>query len=124
MNEVTAPLIIRRREYRAGSGGAGEHRGGLGQVIEIAHAEGAPFVISKMFERVRHPANGRRGGSAGAPGRVYIKGGAELRGKGQDIVPAGATLVMETPGGGGVGNPDERDAAAITADQEAGLLNP
>ena len=124
VNEVTAPLVIQRREYRPGSGGAGEHRGGLGQVIEIAHAEGAPFVISKMFERIDHPARGRRGGSTGAPGRVYIKGGEELRGKGQDVVPAGATLVMETPGGGGMGNPDERDPVAVAADNEAGLLLP
>ena len=122
VNEVTAPLIIQRREYRPGSGGPGKHRGGLGQTIEIAHAEGAPFVISKMFERIQHPARGRRGGGAGAPGRVYIKGGEELRGKGQDVVPAGSTLVMETPGGGGTGTPAERDPAASNRDEEAGLL--
>ena len=122
VNEVTAPLIIQRREYRPGSGGAGKYRGGLGQVIEIAHAEGAPFVISKMFDRVRHPARGRGGGETGARGRVYIKDGEELRAKGQDIVPAGATLVMETPGGGGVGDPAERDPGAIAQDEEAGLL--
>ena len=122
VNEVTAPLIIRRREYLRGSGGRGKYRGGLGQVIEITHAEGAPFVISKMFDRIHHAAHGRRGGGDGAPGRVYIKGGEALRGKGQDVVPAGATLVMETPGGGGIGRPDERDPAAIARDGEAGLL--
>ena len=74
VNEVTAPLIIQRREYRAGSGGAGKHRGGLGQTIEIAHAEGAPFVISKMFERIHHPARGRRGGEAGAAGSRLHQG--------------------------------------------------
>ena len=122
VNEVTAPLIIQRREYRPGSGGSGKHRGGLGQTIEVTHAQGAPFVISKMFERIHHPARGRQGGESGAPGRVYIKGGEELRGKGQDVVPAGATLVMETPGGGGTGHPAERTAAAIKMDEEAGLL--
>ena len=121
VNEVTAPLIVQRREYLPGSGGAGRYRGGLGQVIEITHAEGAPFVISKMFDRIRHPARGRRGGAEGAPGRVYIKGGDELRGKGQDVVPAGATLVMETPGGGGIGDPAERDPDATASDFEAGL---
>ena len=122
VNEVTAPLIIRRREYLPGTGGAGKYRGGLGQIIEIAHAEGAPFVISKMFDRIHHPARGRRGGAEGAPGRVYIKDGDELRGKGQDVVPAGATLVMETPGGGGIGNAADRDPEATAADREAGLL--
>ena len=118
VNEVTAPLLFRRREFRAGSGGEGEFRGGLGQVIEIDHAQGAPFVVSKMFDRIGHPARGRRGGAPGAPGRVYLKGGAALRGKGQDVVPAGATLVMETPGGGGVGDPAVRNAAARRADEE------
>ena len=122
VNEVTAPLIIRRREYLPGSGGAGEYRGGLGQVIEIEHAQGAPFVISKMFDRIRHPARGRRGGRAGAPGRVYIKDGGELRGKGQDVVPAGAILVMETPGGGGIGVPSERHPDLAAEDADAGLV--
>ena len=122
INEVTAPLIIQRREYRPGSGGAGKYRGGLGQIIELVHAEDAPFVISKMFDRVSHPARGRRGGGHGAPGRVYIKGGEELRGKGQDIVPSGATLVLETPGGGGIGDPADRDAGAVSRDAEAGLV--
>ncbi len=122
VNEVTAPLIFWRREYRSGSGGAGKFRGGLGQVIEIAHAEGAPFVVSKMFDRIGHPARGRRGGAAGAGGRVYLKDGGELRGKGRDEVPEGATLVFETPGGGGVGNPAERAPEAKRRDAEEGLI--
>ena len=122
VNEVTAPLIIRRREYLPGSGGAGQYRGGLGQVIEIEHAEGAPFVISKMFDRIKHPARGRRDGETGAAGRVYIKDGPELRGKGQDVVPPGATLVMETPGGGGIGPAEKRDPALNDADNDAGLV--
>ena len=124
INEATAPLVFMRREYRRASGGAGEHRGGLGQVIEVAHAQGAPFVISKMFDRIHHPARGRRGGQDGAPGRVYIKDGAELRGKGQDTIPAGATLVMETPGGGGIGDPAKRSPDALQADEEAALTTP
>ena len=124
INEATAPLVFMRREYRRASGGAGEHRGGLGQVIEVAHAQGAPFVISKMFDRIHHPARGRRGGQDGAQGRVYIKDGAELRGKGQDTIPAGATLVMETPGGGGIGDPAKRSPDALQADEEAALTTP
>ena len=122
VNEVTAPLVIRRREYLPGSGGLGEHRGGLGQIIEIEHAEGTPFVISKMFDRIKHPARGRRGGEAGSAGRVYIKDGADLRGKGQDVVPPGATLVMETPGGGGIGTAANRDPALRDGDLDAGLV--
>ena len=122
VNEVTAPLVFTRREYRPGSGGPGTYRGGLGQIIEIVHAQGAPFVISKMFDRIAHPARGRQGGENGAAGRVYIKGGAQLRGKGQDVVPAGTTLVLETPGGGGIGDPTKRDPSAIAADEEGALV--
>ena len=127
VNEVSAPLVIRRREYLPDSGGAGEFRGGLGQVVEIEHAEGAPFVISRMFDRIDHPARGRRGGQPGEPGRLFLRDadGTEhdLRGKGRDTVPAGATLVMETPGGGGIGDPESRGSAAVEADLQAGLVS-
>ena len=122
VNEATAPLVFKRREYRRGSGGAGRFRGGLGQVIELAHAHGAPFVVSKMFDRVRHPARGRSGGACGAPGRVYVRDGPQLRGKGQDVVPAGATLVMETPGGGGIGPASDRSPDAVAADEAEELV--
>jgi N-methylhydantoinase B len=123
INEVTTPLIVWRKEYRIDSAGAGERRGGLGQIIEIAHADGAPFIASKMFDRVQHPARGRRGGRAGAPGRVYLDSGETLRGKGRDVVPAGATLVLETPGGGGVGDPGARPRERVLADVRAGLVS-
>ncbi len=122
VNEVTSPLVIWRKEYRRDSGGRGRNRGGLGQTIEIGHRHGAPFHVSKMFDRVRFPARGRAGGGDGSPGRVYLKDGAELPGKGKHLVPAGATLVLETPGGGGMGDPTERDGRAVAADIEAGLV--
>ncbi len=123
VNEITSPLIFLRREFREDSGGAGEFRGGLGQVLEIRHANGAPFVVSKMFDRVRHPARGRDGGADGATGRVYVKEGEELAAKGKEIVPAGATLVMETPGGGGRGLPTKRDRKFVQNDLETELIS-
>ncbi len=128
VNEVTSPLVIWRREYRVDSAGIGEYRGGLGQVIEVAHRHGEPFLVSKMFDRVQHPARGRQGGGDGQPGRVYVRGGEHhgdsLRGKGRDEVPPGAVLVMETPGGGGMGDVRCRDPRRVRADLEAGLISP
>ena len=128
VNEVTSPLVIWHKEYRTDSGGRGRWRGGLGQRIEISHREGAPFVVSKMFDRIQHPARGRDGGAAGAAGRVYVIDEAgskqDLPGKGRDVVPAGARLVLETPGGGGMGNPENRDPDAVAADRSAGLIDP
>ncbi|NIO14383.1 MAG: hydantoinase B/oxoprolinase family protein, partial [Xanthomonadales bacterium] len=56
ITEALSPLIFRRKEYRQGSGGTGKWRGGDGQVIEIAHAEGAPFALFALFDRIDHPA--------------------------------------------------------------------
>ncbi len=111
INEATSPLVIWKKAYRDGSGGAGAFRGGDGQDIEISHREGRAFVISTMFDRMRFPARGRFGGSAGAAGVLQvIKQSPEqtadvkdLPGKGRHVVPAGARLRLQTPGGGGLG---------------------
>jgi N-methylhydantoinase B len=123
VNEVTSPLVIWRKEYRSDSAGAGKYRGGFGQIIEVSHAGAEAFVVSKMFDRIHHPARGVRGGGDGAPGRVYVKDGKEFQGKGREVVPAGATLVMETPGGAGVGAVAQRDPSRVKEDVEAGLVS-
>ncbi len=105
ITESVAPLIFTRKEYRIGSGGAGRHRGGDGQVIEIESATGAPFAVYALFDRIDHPARGRGGGENGAPGAVSLAGGQKLKGKGKQIVPGGERLVLELPGGGGIGAP-------------------
>ncbi|MDH3594899.1 MAG: hydantoinase B/oxoprolinase family protein [Rhodospirillales bacterium] len=123
INETIAPVVIWKKEYRQDSGGAGRHRGGAGQVMEIAHAEGAPFAVSTMFDRVVNPARGREGGGNGATGRVSLASGAELRPKGRQGVPAGARLVLEMPGGGGYGDPLERAPARVAEDVRNGFVS-
>ena len=123
ITETVAPLIFWRKEYIPDSGGPGEYRGGLGQVMEIAHSQGAAFAVSKMFERVRNAARGRDGGGAGAPGRVYIPGAGELRVKGREIVPPGHRIVLETPGGGGLGDPGRRSHDMVRDDVLNGLVS-
>lgn len=103
ITEAIAPLVFRRKEYREGSGGTGAYRGGDGQVIEIEHRQGAPFAVFALFDRIDHPARGRDGGASGAPGRIALASGTALRGMGKQVVPAGDRLVLELPGGGGLG---------------------
>ena len=125
VNEATSPLVLWRKEFTPDSGGQGERRGGLGQTIEISHRDNAPFVISKMFDRIEHPARGRRGGQDGSAGRVYVtKGGVEkdLPGKGRDEVEAGQTLVLKTPGGGGIGDPRRRASSDQEQDLKSGVV--
>lgn len=123
VTENQCPLWFKRKEYLADSGGAGEFRGGLAQAIEVANREEAPFTISAAtFDRIRHPAQGRHGGQAGSAGRARLGSGRDLPDKGIHIVPAGDSLVVELPGGGGFGDPRGRAREALAADMAAGLV--
>ena len=122
ITETTAPLIMWCKEYLPGSGGDGQYRGGLGQIMEFAHLDGEAFAVSKMFDRIEHPPRGRDGGEAGAPARVYIKDGAVLKGMGREIIPAGESMVLETAGGGGRGKQSDRDSESIAFDDKNGLV--
>jgi N-methylhydantoinase B len=120
--EHTGPIVIWRKELRPDSGGDGEFRGGLGQVIEIGATEGHEFDFSAMFDRVRHPAKGRGGGKDGAPGVVRLDDGTRMRPKGWQHVPAGRRLVLELPGGGGYGDPGRRGAEVRAQDRSKGYV--
>lgn len=125
VTETQCPLYFKRKHYLADSGGAGQWRGGLSQVIEIANREAAPFAISAAtFDRVHNPAQGREGGLAGCHGAARKGSGQNLPDKGIHIIPPGDSLVLELPGGGGFGMPDRRDRALLEADLAAGLVTP
>ena len=120
--EQVGPIVFWRKELRPDSGGAGRWRGGLGQIIELSPCAGYEFHFSAMFDRVGHPARGRRGGGGGAPGRVVLDDGKVLHAKGWQHVPAGRRLILELPGGGGWGNPQERAASRVRNDIDQGYV--
>lgn len=120
--EQVGPIVIWRKELRPDSGGAGTHRGGLGQVIELGPAEGYELHFSAMFDRVQNPARGRRGGGDGAPGRVSLDDGSPFDAKGKQLVPAGRRLIFELPGGGGWGDPTRRSPEAVDDDLAQGYV--
>lgn len=121
--EQVGPIVVWRKELRAGSGGAGRQRGGLGQVIEIAPIDGYEFHFNAMFDRIANPARGRDGGGAGGAGVVRLADGTPLRGKGRQFVHGDDRLVVELPGGGGFGNPTERDPESVQRDVAAGYIS-
>ena len=121
--EQTGPIVIWRKELRPNSGGEGEFRGGLGQILEIEAIEGHEFDFSAMFDRVNHPAKGRDGGGDGAAGVVELDDGTAMRPKGWQHVPAGRRLILKAPGGGGYGNPDNRSANALAQDIAKGYVS-
>ncbi len=122
--EQAGPVVVWRKELRSGSGGAGQYRGGLGQVMELGPREGYAFRFNAMFDRTGHPARGRAGGLAGQAGGVSLSDGTRLRGKGTQHVPKDARLVLELPGGGGFGDPAQRSKAALADDLRNGYLSP
>lgn len=121
--ETMAPLVFWRKEFTCDSGGAGRLRGGLGQTVEVAHADGAPMVLGATFERIEHPARGAEGGRSGGAGRAYLASGRPLRGKGRQLVPAGDRVILHTPGGGGIGDPAQRPREQVDADVLDGLVS-
>ena len=120
--EQVGPVIVWRKELRADSGGDGEYRGGLGQIIEIEPLKDHEFDFSAMFDRVNHPARGRNGGKDGAAGIAALDDGTPLRPKGWQHVPTGRRLVLHLPGGGGYGDPARRDAGARETDVRRGYV--
>ena len=123
VNEAITPIVFWRKEFRPDSGGAGRFRGGLGQIIEMGGADGIPFDVLAMFERVDHPPRGRDGGNQGAPGLVSLDDGKVLRPKGQQTIPPNRRLRLQIAGGGGHGNPFERDPEQVAEDVRNGLVS-
>jgi N-methylhydantoinase B len=102
--EIAYPVRVRRYSLRRGSGGAGRHRGGDGVIREIEFLTGVRGSI--LSDRRRIAPYGLAGGKSGKPGRnrLTIAGRTkELPSKVTFEAPAGSTLRIETPGGGGWG---------------------
>ncbi len=121
--ENVAPVVFWRKELRPGSGGAGRHRGGMGQILEIGAKGEQEFAVNAIFDRVANAPRGRDGGADGAPGGVHLKSGARLRTKGYQVIPAGDRLVLLLPGGAGMGPPRKRNRAALDRDIRDGLVS-
>ena len=125
--ESISPVVMHKRELRPDSEGAGRHRGGFGQEMELGvrGEDGGPsWNLSAMYDRTRYPAPGMLGGSDGAAGSVGTASGETLHPKRQQRIPAREHLVLKLPGGGGYGDPLERDPELVRRDVEDGLVSP
>jgi len=107
--ESRFPVVLAAFGLRAGSGGAGRHRGGDG--LRRRYRFLRPLVVSLLTERRTTQPFGLEGGEAGRAGRnILLRVGAsspeELPGRVEVRVEAGDELMIETPGGGGFGAPE------------------
>jgi N-methylhydantoinase B len=100
--ELEFPMRMVEYSLRRGSGGVGKFNGGDGVVREVEAL--APLSYSLITERRRHAPPGADGGGDGAPGRNLLDG-EELGPKAIGRIEPGQRLRIETPGGGGYGDP-------------------
>ena len=129
--ESISPVVMHRRELRPDSEGAGRHRGGFGQEMEIGvrggrdgdEVDGSPYTLSAMYDRTRFPAPGMLGGHDGEAGSVGTASGGALHPKRQQRIPAGERVVLKLPGGAGYGDPLERDPDLVRRDVDDGLVS-
>jgi len=117
--ERNGPLLCLHKRLRPGSGGEGRQRGGLGQDIALRCLSHRPLVGLFMTERTRFAAPGFAGGAAGGVGAVTING-ERVDPHAQHVLLDGDVVELATPGGGGYGDPRERDPAARERDRRLG----
>ena len=126
--ENEMPLLVERCELRTDSGGEGARRGGLGMHREI-RLLGAEGSYSALSDRAAIPPFGVAGGGSSRSYRVAVRrNGAE-----DDFPTPGKVtghpvrrddvVIMESAGGGGYGDPLERDPESVRADVLAGFVS-
>ena len=124
--ESEFPTRVTRFELIADSGGAGEFRGGLGIRREYLNLADARFSIRSMKHII--PPNGCAGGASGRPGAIWINPDTDeaqrLPTRYADYpLRAGDIFRLDTPGGGGHGDPLARDPARVLADVREGVVS-
>ncbi|MEM7059480.1 MAG: hydantoinase B/oxoprolinase family protein [Pseudomonadota bacterium] len=125
MCETLFPITFTEYGFIPGSGGDGQHRGGLGLAREW-RLDADWGTVSGNFERFRHGPYGLAGGEPGGRGRfLHISDGtsAELPSKVSNIrLSRGERIRLETSGGGGWGPPERRSAEARSRDRRLGMV--
>jgi N-methylhydantoinase B len=124
--EAEFPLTVERFALIRDSGGAGRFRGGLGVRRDVRLETDGRLAVRSARQRIA--ALGLDGGGSGAVGRFeLVDPDGEVRripSTATDVeLRAGQTVVVRTPGGGGVGDPRERDPDRVMEDVREGRVS-
>ena len=125
--EKRHPIEIDHYSLRPDSGGPGRWRGGTGVIrdFKFLAPEGSALV---RMDNVKFPPWGMNGGQGGRPGRVILNAGTDK----EEILPTisdsitlkqGDVLRFETGGGGGWGNPFDREPERVQKDVSNGMVS-
>jgi N-methylhydantoinase B len=126
--EASYPVMFTQWALRPDSAGAGQHRGGFGAVYEIEVLAPDGATVALLGERGRFAPFGVAGGGAGALNTFQWNSGGTVHtppmaSKITGVrIGQGERIRLETPGGGGWGDPGTRDPARVARDVERGLL--
>ena len=122
--ESEYPCRINRFDLLPDTGGAGRWRGGLSMAREYELLEDA--VVIRRYDKAKFPPSGVDGGKAGGGARFTIRLGTEQEyvtpSSGRYEMKAGDRFLLQTAGGGGCGDPAQRDSDAIAADVSEGYV--
>ena len=117
--ELKTPVLVRKRSLREGSGGAGTFRGGLGITTTIESLAEGRWSSSQQGRTALAPW-GIRGGGSGRVGEAYIKAAGDADFHREDpfrtLLAPGSSVTIMTAGGGGWGEPLERDPLRVRMD--------
>ena len=120
-------VIFRNYDIQPNSGGPGKWRGGVGQLITVEVLRDGGSFLARGMERLRFPPYGVCGGKPGGHMRAILNRGRgdekQLTKFDQQPVNAGDTLTFMMAGGGGYGDPFERDPERVRSDVEVGFVS-
>jgi len=124
--EASYPFVIETYGLTENSGGAGEYRGGAGGVVALRYRGNGHAVLNIAGEGTVVAPYGARGGRDGAPHAIWIERNGqriELNGRSNDTpIQPGDLIVHHAAGGGGCGDPRERDRALVERDVTYGYI--
>lgn len=126
-NEMDMPHITLKHEFLTDSGGPGKYRGGLGVEYAVQFYDEAPF-LAIFGDGVVNPPFGLHGGFPGSTNRLYVNKGTpeeqKLPAKGMRQLRKGDIYSVFSSGGGGWGNPHEREDEKVLDDVLNGYISP
>ncbi|MBM3609350.1 MAG: hydantoinase B/oxoprolinase family protein [Alphaproteobacteria bacterium] len=125
LQEIHYPIMVDEHALSEDSGGAGEHRGGLG--VRITYRPLVPCKVTINNERTRNPPWGVHGGGQAAHNIAVIRpaeGAERIVFKGTEIpLKPGDKVTFNTAGGGGYGDPRKRPSKAVANDVAQGFIS-
>jgi N-methylhydantoinase B/oxoprolinase/acetone carboxylase alpha subunit len=129
VTESESPLFYEKKEFMIDSGGAGKHRGGVGQEIIFCYpsfsehiSSSSPILAGMRGGRFDYVIPGIQGGADGIKSELLLND-KKIRSNRQYLLHPGDRMVWRASGGGGYGDPFSRDISDVIDDFQNGLVS-